>query len=60
MGKLIDTTELFEKVSQFTDVPVKQLTQHLSLVEVIALLVNELEEDEKVIDNLYTELAGRS
>ena len=57
MGQLIDTTVLFDKVSEYTDVPVHQLTNHLSLVEVIALLVKEIEEMEEHQDELYAEIA---
>jgi uncharacterized protein YjfI (DUF2170 family) len=56
MGKLIDTTELFNKVSEITDVPVHTLTNHMTLVEVIVLLVNEIEDIDQYNDDLIEEM----
>lgn len=58
MATLIDANKLFEKVSEILDIPVQQLTNHHSLLEVINLLVKEIDGMEEHLKLLYKE-AGK-
>jgi hypothetical protein len=59
MGKLIDATELFKKVSEILDIPVQQLTHHHSLLEIIDLLAKEVEAVDDYVESLHRELADK-
>jgi hypothetical protein len=59
MGKLIDATGLFEKVSEILDIQVQQITHHHTLLEIIDLLVKEIEAMESYAEILHRELADK-
>lgn len=57
MGKLIDATELFKKVSEILDIPEQQITHHHTMLELIDLLVKEIEAMEDYVEDVHKELS---